>query len=55
MSGRIWGGVISLPIAFVAEGYNIYAFIILYGLIAIAGVLCLFLKENLKRSNYRES
>jgi len=54
MSGRIFGFLLALLVAFVAENYNIYGFIILDSLIFIGGVLTLFLKEDLKRSNYKE-
>jgi len=54
MLGRISGFFLSLLVAYVCENYDIYGFIILDSLTFIGGVLTLFLKEDLKRSNYKE-
>ena len=54
MVGRIFGFFLALLVAFVAEQWVIYSFVILDGCLMIGALLSLFLKEDLKRSKYGE-
>ena len=55
MVGRIFGFLLSLVVTYVADKWDIWAFFILWVNLLIAAILTIFLKEDLKRSNFSKS